>query len=189
MQKVSKEQLIKVLENSNADTIEVTFTKSVKMNKKNNPFFHKSGRSFVQDNDVTKRVTSVYGFGKNYAEEVNKAIRDCSTGEPALFEAKAVNWAETVVKDKVIRHKELGTLYLKVFVEKENKPAETYYVDGVEANDEQMRIINENEQRNYGSIKTQENAGLEQPNQILTITINMDGIEHVSIDGEVYELA
>ena len=189
--RVTQNQLVDILEKTDADNVTVLYEKPVKMNKRGNPFFEKQGNTLVPIHDVTKRVIDTFGFGRNYAKEVNKELK--RQGKEANYEAKNIPWKDTVVQDKVYRHKENGTLYLQVFMMfLPNTPiverTTEYFVDGEPATDEEMRIIDEFEVSNTSGVKKQELAGLTNENQVKPNTIKFDNIISIVVDDTMYEL-
>ena len=61
--RITQQQLIDILDNTDANNVTLLYETPVKMNKKGNPFFVKEGRAFVQVNSVTKKVIDTFGFG------------------------------------------------------------------------------------------------------------------------------
>lgn len=188
--KVTQEQLIDILRDTDADNVTVLSETPVKMNKTGNPFYTKEGRGYIEVNVVTKRTISTYGFNLNYKDEVEKELK--RAGKEGEYQVKERAWAETVVPNKVIRHKGNGTLYLVVYnsfilnhpaIEKESE----YYVDGVPATEEQMETIFQFEIGHSG-VKKQEDAGLSEENQVSQQTIKFDNIISIVIGNTMYEL-
>lgn len=189
--KVNQNQLVEILRDTDADNVTVLSETPVKMNKTGNPFYAKEGRKMVEVNVVTKRTINTYGFNLNYKDEVNRELKNA--GKEADYQAAERSWAETVVPNKVIRHKGNGTLYLIVFNSFiANKPTiakeSEYYVDGIPATDEQMEIISQFEIGHTSGVKKQEDAGLTWENQVSTQTIKFDNIISIVIDNTMYEL-
>ena len=189
--RVTQQQLIDILENTDANNVTLLYETPVKMNKRNNPFFVQEGRAWVQQNSVTKRVVDTFGFGLNYTDEVNKELK--SNGAEANYQAGEVSWAETIVPNKVIKHKGTGKYYIKIFRSSiANHPVVErtveYFVDGEPATDEQMRIIEEFEVKTDGNVKKQETAGLSNENQVKMQTIAFDNIISIVVDNTMYEL-
>lgn len=189
--RITQQQLIDILDNTDANNVTLLYETPVKMNKKGNPFFVKEGHALVQVNSVTKKVIDTFGFGLNYTDEVNKGLK--SNGMDANYKAGEVSWAETVIPNKVIKHKTTGKYYIKIFnsyivghpmVERTTE----YLVDGEPATDEQMKIIDEFEIRTDGNVKKQEDAGLSNPEQVKMQTINFDNIISIVVDNVMYEL-
>ena len=189
--RITQQQLIDILDNTDANNVTLLYETPVKMNKKGNPFFVKEGRALVQVNSVTKKVIDTFGFGLNYTDEVNKGLK--SNGMDANYQAGEVSWAETVIPNKVIKHKTTGKYYIKIFnsyivghpmVERTTE----YFVDGEPATDEQMKIIDEFEIKTDGNVKKQEDAGLSNPEQVKMQTINFDNIISIVVDNVMYEL-
>ena len=187
MKRITEEELLQLLSNTEENRIFLLYKKPVKMNKKENPFYRKEGRSFVETAKVEKKVEALYEFGANYSEKVNEALKEKNLD--SNFEAKAVPWAETVVKDKIVKHKETGKLYIKVYPLKEETPMKvSYYVDDEPASEEDMKTINKFEIRKDASVKTQENAGLEKSEQIKTFLIDLNNVIKITIGDEDYFL-
>ena len=187
MKIITEDDLLQLLSNTEENRISLLYRKPVKMNKKENPFYRKEGRSFIETAKVEKEVEAVYEFGANYSEKVNEAIKEKNI--EGNFEAKAVPWAETVVKDKLVRHKETGKLYIKVYPLKDETPMKvSYYVDEEPASEEDMKTIDKFEIRKDASVKTQENAGLEKSEQIKTFLIDLNNVIKITIGDEEYYL-
>ena len=187
--RVTQQQLVDILDNSDASSIIVVYEKPVKMNKTGNPFYVKEGRASVLQNDVTKRVVDSFGFGMNYVNMVNRRIR--ANGGEGNYQAKKVEWAEDVILHKVVRHKVTGQLYLIVFPTEGDMEIERvteYYVDGEPATDEQMEIISKFEVKSSGIVKKQAEAGLTEYDQVPYNTIKFDNIISVVLDNHLYEL-
>lgn len=189
--RITQQQLIDILDNTDANNVTLLYETPVKMNKKGNPFFVKEGRALVQTNSVTKKVIDTFGFGLNYTDEVNRGLKNA--GADANYQAGEVSWAETVVPNKVIKHKTTGKYYIKIFNSYiAGKPmverTVEYFVDGQPATNEQMKIINEFEIKTDGNIKKQEIAGLSNAEQVKMQTINFDNIISIVVDDVMYEL-
>lgn len=189
--RITQQQLIDILDNTDANNVTLLYETPVKMNKKGNPFFVKEGRALVQVNSVTKKVIDTFGFGLNYTDEVNRELKNA--GADANYQAGEVSWAETVVPNKVIKHKTTGKYYIKIFNSYiAGKPmverTVEYFVDGQPATDEQMKTINEFEIKTDGNIKKQEIAGLSNAEQVKMQTINFDNIISIVVDDVMYEL-
>lgn len=189
--RITQQQLIDILGSTDADNVTLLYESPVKMNKKGNPFFVKEGRTLVPIHSVTKKVINTFGFGLNYTHEVNKGLK--SMGAEANYKANAVPWAETVIPDKVIKHKTTGKYYIIVFdtyiighpmVERTVE----YYVDGETPTEEQMNIISEFETETDGNVKKQEIAGLPNIEQVKTKRVSFDNIIAIVIDNVMYEL-
>ena len=74
--RITQQQLIDILDNTDANNVTLLYETPVKMNKKGNPFFVKEGRALVQVNSVTKKVIDTFGFGLNYTDEVNRELKN-----------------------------------------------------------------------------------------------------------------
>lgn len=190
--KVTQEQLIEIIADSDAKEISVNSESDVtkKMNKTGNPFFEKEGRKMVPLHTVTKQTIAPYGFGGNYGDRVSKALT--MSGSDANYEVSQKTWAETVVPGKVIRHKEKGTYYLIVY----NEPtkmgdvvdAETsYFVDGKPATEQEVKTITEFTPHS-DSYKKQRDAGVDEGYEVITMTISFDNIKSVVLGNTLYEL-
>lgn len=187
MKFITEDDLLRLLSDTEESRISLLYRKPVKMNKKENPFYRKEGRSFVEIAKVEKEVEAVYEFGVNYSQKVNETLKEKNLENN--FEAKAESWAETVVKDKVARHKETGKLYIKVYPLKDETPMKvSYYVDDEPASEEDMKTIDRFEIRKDASVKTQENAGLEKSEQIKTFLIDLGNVIKITIGDEEYFL-
>lgn len=179
--KVTREQFIDIIKATSADTVCVRYETDVKMNKKQNPFYHQEGRSWIPDHNVTKISENWYKFGKSYSEAVNEA----KTSEED-FKAKE-SYLESVIPNKLYKSKTGDQLYLRVMADDSVTPeAPSYFVDGVAADDSQMKIIDEFEQRYEHKVHTQEAVGIEKP--IRVFNYKLEQIISVIIDGETYEL-
>lgn len=187
MQKLKKDDVEKVFGNSTGNKITVLYRKPVKMNKKENPFYRKEGRSFVEISIVEKEIRATYEFGANYADKINEALKE--KGLDGNFQTKERGWAETVIKDKLIRHKEKGNLYVKVYASDDEDNMEcSYYIDGNPASPEDLETIKKFEIKKDKSIKTQESAGLEKSEQVKTFLITLDNIKEFTLDSETYTI-
>lgn len=182
--KVTKNELIQLLDKTNAETITIVQRKEAQMNKTDNPFFHKEGRKMVPDHKVEKQSKVVYLYGGgSYEERVNEALRaDGSTNE---FKGGALKWGEWFVQNKIIMHQD--QFYVRVYVDKDNTPNVQYFVDDKPATDEQVKTIKEFEVKSSGSAK-QANEGLSEEKQIIPNNIRFDTIITIEIDGVEYEI-
>ena len=179
---VSQDEFVAVLRNTKKHRISLTFESDVKMNKKGNPFFVKEGRGFTPTASVRKETVAVYGFGKSYSDLVNRALH--RKGLDANFVADRNNWAEQVIKDKVIRHKETGVLYVKVF--HKSKGVNTYKVNGKTADDAQMSVIRAFETFYGANNVKQEFAGLKGAEQVRPMTVAIPNISVAKIGLKTY---
>lgn len=187
--RVTQQQLIDILENTDVNNITLLYEAPVKMNKKGNPFFTQEGRAWIQQDSVTKRVVDTFGFGLNYTDEVNNKLK--AAGAEGNYRAGEVSWADTVVPNKVIKHKGTGKYYIKIFFSPNTGGSERtveYLVNGQPATDEQMDIIRQFEIKTDGNVKKQETAGLSNDNQVKIQTVAFDNIISVIIDDTMYEL-
>jgi len=191
--KVTQDQLIDILADSDESYITVFAETPVKMNTTGNPFYKKEGRAkAVPINIVTKRYVATYGFG-NYKEEIEKRLR--RKGIEGSYETKPQPWKEIIVPDRVCKNKNTGEFYLMYFLEdmfsthptNAEKEVE-YLVDGVPATDEQMRIIDEFEIHSSSNVKKQEDAGLSWEEQLLPRILKFDNIISVALGNTMYEL-
>lgn len=182
---ITKSELSQILANTDATEIIVSTRGEVKMNKTNNPFYEKQGRSWVAKDLVEKCQTSEYSFGGNYEERVNEAL--VADGSAGTFEAAALTWGEWEIEGKVITHN--GKLYVRCYIVEGSgqNVATTYFVNGEVATEEQVKTIKEFTPTHKPSAK-QSNEGLEQGKQIIPNNIDFDKIVCISIGGEVYEI-
>ena len=181
--KITKDELVAILDKSNASEISVVTYGEAKMNKKGNPFFRKEGRSFVPVNEVTKRSSITYDFGGDYENRVNEAL--VADGSNGTFKAGGLTWGEWEVFGKVIKNGE--KLYIRCYVNRDKQNVVTYYVDGVEATDEQKSTIKEFTPEKTESAK-QTNEGLSADKQVIPNVVDFDKLESIEIDGVVYTL-
>ena len=179
--KVTQEQFIDIVRDSQADKISVCYQSDVKMNKKENPFFHKEGRTLVPDHSVVKISTQNYIFGKGYAEAVNEA----KTSDDE-FKSRD-SYLDAVIPSKIYRKKDGDQLYLRVMInpDVEIQPFK-YYVDGNPATEEDMKVIDQFEQRYEHKVHTQESVGVENP--VMVINFKLENIIAVKLDGVIYEI-
>lgn len=184
--KITRQQFIDIVAATKADKIVVRYESDVKMNKKDNPFFHKEGRSWIPDHAVTKVSTSQYLFGKNYSQAVNEAAK-AATEKDVDFKAKD-SYLETVIPDKLYKSKTDDKLYLRVMPDSSSEfvPTYEYLVDGKPADEAQMKIIDEWETKRDHAVHTQEAVGIE--DFVRVFNYKLENIKAVSIDGETYEL-
>jgi hypothetical protein len=181
---ISKNDLIQLLDKTSAETITIVQRREAKMNKTNNPFYHKEGRKMVPDYKVEKqsKVTYLYGGG-SYEERVNEALRaDGSTNE---FTGSGLRWGEWFIQNKVILYQ--GQFYVRAYVDKGNTPDVEYFVDDKPATEQQIKDIKEFEIESSGSAK-QANEGLSEEKQIIPNNIRFDTIVTIEIDGTEYEI-
>lgn len=183
---VTQEEFVEIIRNTNADKIRVCYESEVKMNKKQNPFYHQEGRSWVPDHKVTKTTVSSYLFGKNYTETVNEAAKSANPDKDVDFKAKD-SYLESVIPDKLYKAKAGDQLYLRVMPDKDGgEPIYSYFVDGERATDEQMKIINEWETKREHVVHTQEDVGIE--DFVRVFNYKLDQIIAVRIGDEIYRL-
>lgn len=181
--KITKEELSAILTKSTANEISVVTYGEAKMNKKGNPFFAKEGRSFVAVNEVTKRTKVTYDFGGDYETRVNEAL--VADGSNGTFNASGLPWGEWAEYGKIIRNGE--KLYIRVYINRDNKAETTFYVDGKQATDEQVNTIKEFTPEKKEKAK-QANEGLVAEKQVIPNVVDFDKIESIEIDGVEYEL-
>ena len=184
--KVSKEELIVLLCMTNASEVTILSRSEAKMNKTNNPFYHKEGRAWVADHVVEKESKVVYDFGGSYEERVNEALSE--HGKDSSFNSGGLSWGSFVNggEGRVIEYN--GTYYVRCYLNKNNKSEVRYFVDGVEATSEQERQIKDFTPTRGGSSK-QANEGLSEGEQIIPNNISFDKILTIEIDGTEYEIA
>ena len=183
MEKVSRERLVELLTSTNASSVTIVSVADAKMNKTNNPFYHKEGRAWVADKVVTKRSETTYNFGGSYEARVNEAL--VADGSTATFKSGALAWGEWLVEGKVIQYN--GEFYVRVYVNRDNTSNVTYFVDGKEATESEVKTIKEFTPEKGASAK-QTNEGLAEEHQIIPNNIAFSKIESITIEGVAYTL-
>ena len=184
---ITKSDLVQLLASTNAVSVTIVSRSECKMNKTNNPFYHKEGRSWVADNLVEKECKTTYDFGSvSYEDRVNEAlVADGSTG---TFKGGSLAWGEFVkgAEGRVIEYN--VKYYVRCYINKKNKPEVSYFVDGHAATDAQVKSIKEFTPDKGGSAK-QANEGLAEENQIIPNNVGFDKIITIEVDGVEYKIA
>jgi hypothetical protein len=187
--KVKRQELINILDKSNAEKVTVCSRKELKMNKTNNPFYKKEGRCWVPQQLVEKvsTVTYLYGGG-SYEERVNEALK--ADGSTNVFEAKSLPWGKWWIDNKIIEHN--GQFYLRCYLDRDSddKPEVQYLVDGKPATDSQLKDIDAFEIKNQDAIGSnrQTNEGLSAEKQVIPQNVKFENIVYIIIDDVEYEL-
>lgn len=184
MKSISKSDLVKLLGATSVNEVIIIQRGECKMNKTNNPFYHKEGRSWVADYDVEKESRSVYDFGGSYEDRVNEAL--VADGSNGTFKAGALAWGEWEVQGRVIRNGE--KLYVRVYVKNDSKPDVSYFVNGKAATKEQIAIIRDFTPEKKASSKQLE-EGLAEEKQIIPNNVDFDKIVSIEIDGIEYTIS
>lgn len=184
MKTISKNDLVKLLESTTTEELTIISRSEAKMNKTNNPFYHKEGRSWVADHLVEKEAESTYDFGGSYEKRVNEAL--VADGSTATFESEGLKWGSWLVKGKVIEHN--GKLYVRCYVKNGVATRYSYLVDGRPATDSELENIKEYSPEHKESAKQSE-AGLLVGKQIIPNNVDFDNIVSISFDGEDYEIS
>lgn len=186
-QEINQEQLTNILSTLPTPcTLTITTNGEVKMNKTNNPFYVKEGRSFVPIHDVTKEVEATYNFGWNYEQKVNESLSQNPENNNQEFKSKSLPWGEWFLQDKIIKHKD--KYYLRVFSDKNSKTKVNYFVDKKPANPEEILLINNFKIISGGSAK-QKTAGIEEENLIIPNNICFDNISEIIINNISYKIS
>lgn len=153
----------------------LTYENEVRMNKTGNPYY---GR-------LTKVVSGQMCFNGNYENMVNNRL----TREGIEFEfvAGSLPWGQWVegCENKVIAHK--GEYYIRLYPTPNTKMKVTYYLDGVECTDADMKHITPFLPQRKESAK-QENAGLEGTKQLHPQNIKVSNIKKLTIGGVEYKM-
>ena len=183
-QKITKNDLVQILAGTNASEIIIVSRGEAKMNKTNNPFYHKEGRSWVPDYVVEKESKTTYDFGGSYEERVNEAL--VADGSAGTFKTSELTWGEWAVQGRIIKNGD--KLYVRVYVNRDNKPEVRYFVDGKEATPQQKEMIRDFTPEKGGSAK-QANEGLSEEKQVIPNNIDFDKIITIEVDGTEYEIA
>lgn len=180
---ITKEQFVKVLDAFTGDTIELSTSTKLKMNK--------GGRGGVEpnpyyDKDVRRQKTSKYLFGKNYLDMINESL--AAEGKPAVTEEEFGNklpWGEYEVKDKVIAYN--GARYIRCYPIKDQEDNEVITIDGVPATKEELEVINKYVPEKKAS-KKQEDAGITEENRVTPLLFSFDNINYAIVGGTTYEV-
>ena len=187
VQNITKSELVKLLASTNAVEITIVQRGECKMNKANNPFFHKEGRSWVADYNVEKESKTTYDFGgASYEERVNEAL--VSDGSAGTFKGGALTWGEFVkgAEGRVIEYN--GKYYVRCYINRANKSEVRYFVDGKDATEQQIKDIKDFTPNKVGSAK-QANEGLSEDKQVIPNNVDFDKIITIEVDGVEYTIA
>lgn len=184
--KINKSDLIQLLSSTSAESITILQRSECKMNKTNNPFYHKEGRAWVPDCLVEKESKTTYDFGGSYEERVNEAL--VSDGSAGTFKAAGLTWGEFVQgsNNRVIEYN--GKFYVRCYINRDNTSEVSYFVDGVPATDQQVADIKAFTPEKKESAK-QANEGLTAEKQIIPNNVSFDNILVIEIDGTEYEIS
>lgn len=186
METINKEQLANILANIEPCSLTITMQGEVNMNKKDNPFFERQGRSFVPVNKVTSITSATYDFGYNYADKVNESLSKSPETADKSFESNKLPWGEWFVVDRLIKHNE--KMYVRVYPDKTSTTYTEYFVDGVPATTEQINTIKNNKVNSGGSAK-QTSIGIATENLVIPNNICFDKISEIIINGISYKIS
>ena len=186
MKTINFAELINLVANTNATNIVMFVQSEVKMNKTNNPFYHKEGRAWVADEVVEKLVQQRYMFGIDYQTRVNSAL--VVEGEAPTFKADKLPWGEWEIANKVIRHN--GKYYLRTYVDRVHPDtiSSVFFVDGNFATPDEIATIKEFTPTKSGSAR-QANEGLAEDKQVIPNNVDFDKIISIEIEGVTYNVA
>lgn len=186
VQNISKSDLVQLLASTNAESVTIIQRGECKMNKTNNPFYHKEGRSWVPDFNVEKESKTVYDFGGSYEERVNEAL--VADGSAGTFKGGSLSWGEFVkgAEGRVIEYN--GNYYVRCYINNDNTPEVRYFVDGKDATDAQVKDIKAFTPEKGGSAK-QANEGLAENKQVIPNNIPFDKIISIEVDGVEYTIS
>ena len=182
---ISKKDLQSMLEAIESETtITIVMKNEAKLNKTNNPFYEKQGRSWVAKDIVEKISTTEYAFGGSYEERVNEAL--VADGSEGTFKSASLPWGKWIVEGKTIENN--GKVYARCYiVEGQTSVLDVdYTVNGKPATDEQIETIKKFSPERKPSAK-QEAEGLERGKQVIPNNIDLDKIVTITIDGIEYE--
>lgn len=186
MAQITKSQLVDLLKSTTAETLTIKSRKEHKMNKTNNPFYHKEGRSWVADNFVEKESISEFDFGgASYEQRVNEKLAE--NGIEGKFESAPLSWGNWLVNGRVIENGQ--KLYVRCYVKHDSKPIVNYYVDGTPASATQLASIKEFTAEKSVSAKQANEGLLEESQQVIPNNIDFDNIVEITFDGTTYTLA
>lgn len=151
----------------------LTYENEVKMNKTGNPYY---GR-------LTKVVSGQMCFNGNYENMVNNRIE--REGMPFEFVASSLPWGQWVegCENKVIAHK--GEYYIRLYPTPNTKMKVTYYLDGVECTESDMKHISPFLPQRKESAKQSE-CGLEGAKQLHPQNIKISNIKRFAMRGFEY---
>ena len=186
MKTISKIDLVQLLSATNANSVTIVQRGECKMNKTNNPFYHKEGRSWVPDFNVEKESKTTYDFGGSYEERVNEAL--VADGSAGTFKGGSLAWGEFVkgAEGRVIEYN--GKFYVRCYINRGNAAEVHYFVDGKAATEEQIKDIKEFTPDKGGSAK-QANEGLAEEKQVIPNNVDFDKIISIEVDGVEYTLS
>lgn len=185
VQNISVVGLVNLLSKTTENVIGITYVTKCKMTKNGNPFYTKSGRSFVPNCKVEKSVTGVYSFGGSYEERVNEAlVADGSTG---TFNSGALAWGQYVkgAEGRVIEYN--GNFYVRCYMDDPSKIDTTYTIDGRLATATEIDTIKEFTPKPSGSPK-QLAEGLAEDKQVKPLNIEFGKIEKITIGSTEYTI-
>ena len=134
---------------------------------------------------VEKVVEKQVQLNYSYENAVNNRLE--RQGDERLFVAQSLPWGSWLkgLENKVIEHN--GEYYLRVYsVNSGTKVKNDYFINGVLANDEEIKIIKEYEKSKKKVSGTQAEYGLLE-NQVKPSAIKFSGIIELKVGGEIYE--
>lgn len=154
----------------------ITYGNEVKMNKGGNPYY---GR-------LTKVVSGQMCFNGNYENMVNNRI-EREGFEGVEFVSGKLPWGQWVegAEHKVIAHK--GEFYIRLYPTPNTKMKITYYLDGVECTESDLRAIAPFLPKKKESAKQSE-CGLEGDKQLHPQSIKLSNIKEITLNGVTYTM-
>ena len=185
---VTRQELIDILDKTDADRLVVTIYREIKMNKTGNPFYQKVGRAYEPMFKVEKKTKASYLYGGNYKERVDEALKADGSAN-ADFQTEGLRWGKWWIKDKVIEHN--GSFYIRTYLDRDGLPKSSeYFVDGVPATEEQLKDIKAFEIcDSFCGSKKQLEEGLSADKQVIPNNIKFENIQEIEIGGETYKIA
>ena len=151
----------------------IVMTTSVKMNKTGNPYY---GR-------LTKRTHASMSFNYDYENAVNNRLE--KKGLERNFDGSKLPWGEWLEYNRFISHK--GEVYVRLYEIPTNTPKVEYLLDGVAVSAEELENIKPYLPTRKASAK-QEDAGLEDREQVYPKAVNLLNIESITISGVTYTM-
>lgn len=154
----------------------IIYGNEVKINKTNNPYY---GR-------LTKVVSGQMCFNGNYENMVNNRIEK-EGFEGVEFVGGSLPWGQWVegAENKVIAHK--GEFYIRLYPTPNTTMKVTYYLDGVECTESDMRAIAPYLPKKKESAKQSE-CGLEGAKQLHPQSIKLSNIRVITMGGITYTM-
>lgn len=181
---VSKQQLIDILSNTDAEEIGLDYKSAVKMNKRGNPL---AGR------DVCKTVHATYSFGGSFRERLNEA-----TGE-TVAAVKSLRWGEFVEgsNGRVIRHikqdsngNDVEHFYIRYY-NATSKIGTVYTIDGFVPTEDEMetiRTFTKSGSKKNSTYVTESGDTVENDKVVVNV-LDFENILEITIGGEVFNLS